>query len=194
MYVILDGGIRTPRPNTGREMGFAAQKHLMGSLVHSEDDVADVQSHSKMLTALVMLVSRDVVRLENQVEVKWIEGNRKPTNEGNYVDVKRAFKEQNTKRAEEREQMIRKDAVDRRVPVHETVRPAINNLNRFRWSLVRGGREGAQAKLLPIGRDLKDTRPLQRVEIDEWTVDLMALMPASSLMPFLSEAEHSDEF
>ena len=97
MHVIPDGGIRSPRPCTGHQPGFGAQKHFTKSLVHGGDEgeVVDVQNHSKMLTALVMLVSRDVVRLENQVEGKWIEGHRKPSND---VDVKRAFKEQNTKR------------------------------------------------------------------------------------------------
>jgi hypothetical protein len=73
MYETPDGGIRLPRPYTGRKMGFGAQKHFTGSLVHGEDEgqVADVQSHTEMLTALVALARRDVVRLENQVEFKW---------------------------------------------------------------------------------------------------------------------------
>ena len=77
MYVTPDGGIRTPRPYTGRTMGFGAKKHFTGSLVHGEDEgeVADVQSHTEMLTALVILARRDVVRLENQVEFDWIDVN-----------------------------------------------------------------------------------------------------------------------
>jgi hypothetical protein len=185
MYVTPHGGIRSPRPYTGRNPGIGAPKHFTGSLVHGGDEgeVVDVQNHSKMLTALVMLVSRDVVRLENQVEVKWIEGNRKPTNEGNYVDVKRAFKEQNTKRAEEREQMNKKDAVDLRVPSRETVRPAINNLDQFQYTLVRGGLEAPQKKLYAVARDPELTLHLQRVEIDLCTVDLVAMMANSGMMP-----------
>jgi hypothetical protein len=80
MYETPDGGIRLPRPYTGRKMGFGAQKHFTGSLVHGEDEgeVADVQSHTEMLTALVALARRDVVRLENQVEFKWtdVDGSR----------------------------------------------------------------------------------------------------------------------
>lgn len=75
MYETPNGGILTPRPYTGRKMGFGAKKHFTGSLVHGEDEgeVMDVQSHTEMLTALVMLARRDVVRLENQVAFKWID-------------------------------------------------------------------------------------------------------------------------
>jgi hypothetical protein len=75
MHVTPDGGIRTPRPYTGRKMGFGAKKHFTGSLVHGEDEgeVANVQSHTEMLTALVMLARREVVCLENQVEFGWVD-------------------------------------------------------------------------------------------------------------------------
>jgi hypothetical protein len=73
MYETPDGGIRLPRPYTGRKMGMGAKKHFTGSLVHGEDEgqVADVQSHTEMLTALVMLARFEVVGLENQIEFKW---------------------------------------------------------------------------------------------------------------------------
>jgi hypothetical protein len=75
MYETPDGGIRLPRPYTGRKMGFGAQKHFTGSLVHGEDEgaVMDVESHTEMLVALVMLARRDVVLLENEVSFPWFD-------------------------------------------------------------------------------------------------------------------------
>jgi hypothetical protein len=75
MYETPDGGIRPPRPYTGRKMGFGAKRHFTGSLVHGEDEgaVMDVESHTEMLVALVMLARRDVVLLENQVSFPWFD-------------------------------------------------------------------------------------------------------------------------
>lgn len=75
MYETPNGGIRLPRPYTGRKMGFGAKKHFTGSFVHGEDEgqVMDVQSHTEFQTALVLLARRDVVRLENQVAFEWID-------------------------------------------------------------------------------------------------------------------------
>jgi hypothetical protein len=99
-----------------------------------------------------MFVSRDVVRLENQVEGKWIEGHRKPSND---VDVKRAFKEQNT------------------------------NMGDF---------EAAQRKLRAVGRDEDLTRPFQRVEIDDWAVDLVTILATSGLIPFRPEENKAHRY
>lgn len=40
---------------------------------------------------------------------------------------------------------------------------------------------GAQRELSPVGRGMELTRPLQRVEIDDWTVDLMKLLAESGV-------------
>lgn len=74
MFETPDGGIRLPRPYTGPKMGMGGRKHFTGSLIHGEDEgeVANVQSHIEMLTALVAIARYDVVRLENQIPFKWV--------------------------------------------------------------------------------------------------------------------------
>lgn len=71
---------------------------------------------------------------------------------------------------------------DRRPPSaskgsRETVRRAIRRLDPYLVTLHRFGAEAARKLFAPVGPGLNLTRPLERVEIDEWTIDLMSLFP-----------------
>jgi putative transposase len=130
----------------------------------------------------------DALALMSSVVLRYI-SDQKPSKENIYEDVLRAFKEENAQRAEKREQNNAPFPVDLRAPSRETVRRAINNLDQFHCTLVRDGLEEAQKQFRPVGRGLELTRPLQRVEMDAWTVDLMTIMATSGLMSFLSEED-----
>ncbi|WP_316015101.1 Mu transposase C-terminal domain-containing protein [Roseobacter sp. HKCCA0434] len=97
-------------------------------------------------------------------------------------DVERAFARRNEeRRAEGRPDLMR--------PSKETVRQAILDLDPYHCDVARLGVEEARRKHAPVGAGLDLTRPLQRVEIDTWKVDLITLLTDSGLMNFLSEEE-----
>lgn len=54
---------------------------------------------------------------------------------------------------------------------------------------MRDGLETARRKYAPVGIGLDLTRPLERVEIDTWKVDLITLLTDSGLLNFLDDDE-----
>lgn len=99
-----------------------------------------------------------------------------------YDDVKRAFGKENAgRRAEGRSELVR--------PSKETVRKAILALDPFQCDVAREGLEYARRKHAPVGIGLTLTRPLQRVELDTWKIDLISLLTDSGLLNFLSDKE-----
>jgi hypothetical protein len=74
MHVTPEGTFRLPLPpKASRSFKMGTQKHFTGCLVFGEDEgqAMEVESHTEMLTALVMLARRDLVGLENQVPFRW---------------------------------------------------------------------------------------------------------------------------
>jgi putative transposase len=97
-----------------------------------------------------------------------------------YLDVKRAFEKENaSRRAEGRVELVR--------PSKETVRQAILALDPYQCDVAREGLEYARRKHAPIGIGLNLTRPLQRVELDTWKVDLISLLTDSGVLNFMSD-------
>lgn len=74
-------------------------------------------------------------------------------------------------------------------PSRETVRRAIKALDPFTVMLAREGLEAARKKYMPVGLGLQLTRPGQRVEFDEHTLDLITLMHSSDLWDLMTEEE-----
>ncbi|MEI4263341.1 Mu transposase C-terminal domain-containing protein [Roseovarius sp. D0-M9] len=91
------------------------------------------------------------------------------------VDVKRAFRTENEGRAEN-DQL--------RVPGRDAVRGAIKKLGALRVMIARFGREYAIKKLRPVGKGLEVLRPGQRVEMDEWCIDLQTIIHSANLEEF----------
>jgi putative transposase len=71
------------------------------------------------------------------------------------------------------------------------VRRAINSLDPFHVTIAREGLEAARKKFRPVGQGLNLTRPLQRVDIDEATVDLVTFLHSTGLINYLSEEERA---
>jgi putative transposase len=93
----------------------------------------------------------------------------RPTVEVTYERVRRLFRERNAERSE-------KELPPLIMPSKETVRQAIRKIDPFVLTMAREGRDIARKKFAPIGKGLELTRPLERVEIDENTMDLMSIM------------------
>ncbi|MDD9708426.1 Mu transposase C-terminal domain-containing protein [Seohaeicola sp. SP36] len=98
------------------------------------------------------------------------------------VDVRDAFYEENIRR-----RAIGLSALIE--PSRETIRREINSLDPFEVDIARYGLEEARKRNAPVGKGLDLTRPLERVEMDEWKVDLMTLLTGSGIWSILSEEE-----
>lgn len=96
--------------------------------------------------------------------------------------VQGAFKERN----DEREKLGLKPF---NVPSRETTRRAIRSLDPFAVFSARFGLSAARKRFKPVTSGLSLTRPLQRVEIDEWEIDLMTLMHSSQLIELFTDEE-----
>ena len=105
---------------------------------------------------------------------------QKPTKQTIYLNTRIAFEDENRRRAEAGLGQFR-------CPSREAVRKAILKLDPFQADIARLGLETARAKHTPVGRGLDLTRPLQRVEIDEWKIDLFSIMAQSGLRHLFSE-------
>jgi putative transposase len=101
-----------------------------------------------------------------------------------YDDVCEAFHSENIRRRE----MGKSDLI---TPSRETVRQEIEKLDPFLVNIARYGEEEARKRTAPVGRGIEVTRPLERVEMDEWKVDLMTLLAGSGIWSILSEEERA---
>ena len=111
-------------------------------------------------------------------------------------DVDHAFIAENLRRAElrEREAAGEKLGVSTRplvTPSRETIRLAVRKLDPFEIDIARFGLEEARKRNAPVGKGLELTRPFERVEMDEWKVDLKSLLAESGIWSILSQEEKS---
>jgi len=81
MHMTAAGDYCLPRPTrAARSIKMGVKKHFTGCLVIGEDEgqVLEVESHTEMMTAQVMLARPDVVSLENQLPFRWVDDTGKP--------------------------------------------------------------------------------------------------------------------
>ena len=68
------------------------------------------------------------------------------------------------------------DQLPEREPSQSTVRRRIADLDQFETCAAREGVAAAKNKLGPYGQGLEIEAPLQRIEMDEWLIDLIAVL------------------
>ncbi len=106
----------------------------------------------------------------------------RPTVKQIHENVLIAFEKRNAERAE-------KGLAALDAPSRETVRRSIRRLDPFVVLAAREGADVARKKFRPVMNGLELTRPLERIEIDEWTVDLMTLFETVGLAELMNEEE-----
>ncbi|MCG6113387.1 MAG: DDE-type integrase/transposase/recombinase [Paracoccus sp.] len=106
----------------------------------------------------------------------------RPTMMTIFKQVEDLFDCNNVKRKEEGLPTIRR-------PSRETVRRAIRSLDPYAVKLKRDGAAAARKMFAPVGKGLQLTRPLQRVEIDEWNINLLSLLSDAGLVEGLTEED-----
>lgn len=70
-----------------------------------------------------------------------------------------------------------------RMPSASSVRRRIAALSRFEVTAAREGLAVAKGRYGPVGRGLDVELPLERVEMDEWKVDLITILEAAGIEP-----------
>ncbi|PWE49081.1 transposase [Thioclava sp. NG1] len=83
-------------------------------------------------------------------------------------DTQDTFRRENNKREADGEPPLP-------VPSKETIRKRILAFSPFEVCVAREGRDVAAKKFHPVGGGLALSRPLERVEMDDWTVDLLTI-------------------
>ncbi len=126
-------------------------------------------------------MTADELMIMGKVVSKYLDDQR-PPQAFIFDEVKIAFAEENEQRRANRKPEIV-------CPSRETVRQAIRKLNPFDMTLTRHGREAANRQFAPVGMGLDITRPMQRVEFDEWEADAITLMSEGGLFHHLTEEE-----
>lgn len=111
-------------------------------------------------------------------------------------DVDHAFIAENLRRKELREREAAGEKLGVRTrplvtPSRETIRLAVRKLDPFEVDIARFGLEEARKRNAPVGKGLELTRPFERVEMDEWKIDLMALLAESGIWSILSKEERA---
>ncbi|MGR3510104.1 MAG: Mu transposase C-terminal domain-containing protein [Sulfitobacter sp.] len=106
----------------------------------------------------------------------------RPTQKTIYDRVEGAFEEANKIREGEGRALLV-------LPSRETIRKEIRRLDPFHTHIARFGQEAARKKFAPVGKGLQVTRPLERVEIDEWTIDLVSIFAPTGIFDHLTEEE-----
>lgn len=126
-------------------------------------------------------MTADELMIMGKVVSEYLDDQR-PSQDIIFKQVKTAFLEENEqRRAEGKPEIV--------CPSRETVRQAIRKLNPFDMTLKRHGREAANRQFAPVGMGLDITRPMQRVEFDEWETDVIALMAEGGLFHHLTDEE-----
>jgi putative transposase len=99
-----------------------------------------------------------------------------------FQDVKSTFETLNEERA-------RKKLAPLEVPSRETIRREIDRLDPYQVHVAHKGEASARKKFAPVGTGLQLTRPLERVEMDEWTIDLISLVTKGGLGKHLTDED-----
>ncbi|WP_422072037.1 Mu transposase C-terminal domain-containing protein [Tranquillimonas rosea] len=138
------------------------------------DRIADRGNRDRRMRA-------DELMIMGKVVGKYLDDQR-PSQAIIFEEVKIAFAKENERRRVAGEPEIL-------CPSRETVRQAIRKLNPFDMTLTRKGREAANRQFAPVGMGLDVTRPMQRVEFDEWEADAITMMAEGGLFHHLTDEE-----
>ena len=74
-------------------------------------------------------------------------------------------------------------------PSYESVRRKVKALDPYRVVLTREGEAAARKKFRPFLEGVLVTRPMERIEIDEWTVDVSTLLESTEIYGMLTDEE-----
>lgn len=97
-------------------------------------------------------------------------------------ELHKAIKKENEKRFDEGKQPLR-------FPSRAAVSKFIQRLNTFHVLVAREGQQAAMNKMRPVSTGVEVSRPLERVEIDEWKIDLLTILVRSGFVEMFAPEE-----
>ncbi|MFG6545163.1 hypothetical protein ACGYLM_12180 [Sulfitobacter sp. 1A10445] len=102
-----------------------------------------------------------------------------PTKRAVVADIIESFKRENRARERARQPQLP-------IPSRNTIRARLREFTPFEVTLHRKGEDAARKEFFPVGAGLQLGRPLERVEMDGWTVDLMTIAKSTRLLEKLA--------
>jgi len=159
-------------PRTLRKWGAAFKKGGKKALLDNVDKQGNHNSYFSVheMKLMAETINREYLNLQRKT-VKTV-----------VADVKAAFRKENLRRAEEGEASLK-------APGREAVRQFIARLDKFRVLVARLGQEQAMKRMRPTNKGLEVLRPLERVEMDEWKIDLLTILAKSGLLSMFNQEE-----
>lgn len=115
-------------------------------------------------------------------EVRRFASPQRPTKKVIFQNVRNRFRVENQKREAE-------GLAPLPVPSREAVRRAIGKLDPFHLDIARLGLEAARRRHRPVKTGVEVTRPLERVEIDEYEIDLFTLLSSIGLLDLIDDED-----
>jgi putative transposase len=160
---------------TLRKWAAAYKKGGKRALLDNVDKQGNHNSYFSVdeMTLMAETINREYLSLQRKTIVTVI------------ADVNAAFQKENARREEEGEAPLR-------TPGREAVRLFIKRLDKFRVLVARLGQEQAMKRMRPTFKGLEVLRPLERVEMDEWKIDLLTILVKSGLMSMFNREELED--
>jgi putative transposase len=104
-----------------------------------------------------------------------------PTKRAIVANTIERFKRENRARNRDRQPQLP-------LPSKNTILARVEKFTPFEVTLHRKGEDAARKKFFPVGTGLQLGRPLERVEMDGWTVDLMTIAKSTRLLEKLAPA------
>lgn len=168
---------------TSENMGEAPSPRTLRRWLAERDDVLLIGHLDKMDQR-----GRRGLRLDPEAvvlmmkEVRGYLSRDKPTIQLIYENVQLVFRERNEERVAEGRLALS-------IPSRETVRRAIRALDPYQVEVARNGEAAARKKFRPVLNGLNVTRPMERIEIDEWPVDVATVLESTGIYGMLTDDE-----
>ena len=99
-----------------------------------------------------------------------------------YEDLQITFRDANERRAVEGKASLK-------CPSVKTLYAFIGAMDKFRKLVARHGQKEAMKKMRAVKAGLQISRPLERVEMDEWKIDILTILIKSRLLLFFSKQD-----
>ena len=167
--------VELPGKVAGGTLRKWASKYKKGGLPALVDRIQERGNHFSYFTLDEMSLLAKVVNKE------YLTRQRKQLSTV-LADVKAAFKKENKNREETGEAQLR-------VPGRDALRKFVKSLNKFHVLVARHGHDEAMKKMRPTFKGLEVGRPFERVEMDEWRIDLLTILSQSGLLKMFSPEE-----
>lgn len=166
---------RVPSDKSARTILGWVRRYKAGGKVALIDSAHNQGNHSSYFRKEEMALMAKVVQKE------YMNLNRK-TIVAVHKDLKAAIEDKNASLEDAGQEKLR-------CPGYETLRLYIASIDKFHKLVARFGVKTALKKMGAVKTGMDISRPLQRVEMDEWKIDLLTLLKLSGLLDFFSEQQ-----